>query len=107
MTRRAPFLWTTEADAKLRGMRANGRTWGLIGAALGVSGETARNRGGFLGVTGGAFTVRHVYVAFAAMGSRAGRRGRTRALFSGRLTHKPAPPGQAIDLNAGLRSLEE
>jgi len=37
--------WTEAADAAIRSMRAEGRTWEVIGAALGLSRNTVIERG--------------------------------------------------------------
>ena len=53
MTQARPFMtrWTPEQDAELRRLYAEGRSWGEIGRALGVSRTTATAHGHLLGYT--------------------------------------------------------
>lgn len=45
----SPTVWTAAADARLRRLRAEGRTWAEIAADLGVSRDMATERGRRIG----------------------------------------------------------
>jgi len=45
-------LWTDQADATIRDMRASGQTWAAIGRSLGLSRNTVIERGRRLRATG-------------------------------------------------------
>lgn len=104
-----PFPHTDATDATIRGMRANDRTWEEVGRKLGCSARLARKMGTEMGLParGVAYLKRsasfcHMVPTAAFITREQSQRGARNAA----ITRTTAKAGAAIDLNAGLRSLE-
>jgi hypothetical protein len=50
MSRRQNHKWSAEQDARLRELHAEGRSWAEIGAAVGVTGASAKAHGRCMGL---------------------------------------------------------